>query len=110
MDALLDRSCDRACLIGHLKAYMAALGAGDAARLPLASDVVYTENNVPIGLDEGLWGTVDAVDAVGLETADPTTGNARRNFTPALVRKEVETCGRCHARRGAFSEDWVPGR
>ena len=41
---------------------------------------------------------------------DPTTGNARRNFTPALLRKEVETCGRCHARRGAFSEDWVPGR
>jgi len=41
---------------------------------------------------------------------DPTTGNARRNFPPATVRKEVETCGRCHARRGAFSEDWVPGR
>jgi predicted CXXCH cytochrome family protein len=41
---------------------------------------------------------------------DPRTGNARRNFTPALLRKEVETCGRCHARRGAFSEDWVPGR
>ena len=41
---------------------------------------------------------------------DPSTGNARRNFTPALVRKEVETCGLCHARRGEFSEDWVPGR
>jgi predicted CXXCH cytochrome family protein len=40
----------------------------------------------------------------------PRTGNAARNFTPALVRKEVETCGLCHARRGAFSEDWVPGR
>jgi len=26
------------------------------------------------------------------------------------VRKEVETCGLCHARRGEFSEDWVPGR
>ena len=41
---------------------------------------------------------------------DPKTGNATRNFTPALVRKEVETCGLCHARRGGFSEDWVPGR
>src|SRR5712691_4828706 len=40
----------------------------------------------------------------------PRTGNAARNFTPALVRKEVETCGLCHARRGKFSEDWVPGR
>ncbi len=38
------------------------------------------------------------------------TGNPQRNFTPPLVRKEVETCGRCHARRGVFSEDWVPGR
>lgn len=38
------------------------------------------------------------------------TGNAARSFTPALVRKEVETCGLCHARRGGFSEEWVPGR
>ncbi|MGQ0682182.1 tetratricopeptide repeat protein [Bradyrhizobium sp.] len=30
---------------------------------------------------------------------------------PALaLRKEVETCGRCHARRGQLSEDWTPGR
>ncbi|MGZ8368106.1 MAG: multiheme c-type cytochrome, partial [Rhodoplanes sp.] len=41
---------------------------------------------------------------------DPATGNALRNATPALLRKEVETCGFCHARRGAFSEDWVSGR
>src|SRR5262249_27010252 len=41
---------------------------------------------------------------------DSKTGNAQRNFTPALVRREVETCGRCHARRGEFSEDWAPGR
>jgi predicted CXXCH cytochrome family protein len=41
---------------------------------------------------------------------DPATGKPQRNFTPPLVRKEVETCGLCHARRGSFSEDWVPGR
>ena len=41
---------------------------------------------------------------------DATTGNPQRSATPAAVRKEVETCGFCHARRGAFSEDWVPGR
>jgi predicted CXXCH cytochrome family protein len=38
------------------------------------------------------------------------TGNAERNFTPAQLRKEAETCGLCHARRGEFSEDWIPGR
>ena len=41
---------------------------------------------------------------------DANTGNSRRNFSPALLRKEVETCGLCHARRGEFSEDWIPGR
>jgi predicted CXXCH cytochrome family protein len=41
---------------------------------------------------------------------DASTGNPQRNFPPALVRKEVETCGLCHARRSEFSEDWIPGR
>ena len=41
---------------------------------------------------------------------DPKTGNPQRNFTPSVLRKEVETCGLCHARRGEFSEDWVPGQ
>ena len=40
---------------------------------------------------------------------DPRTGNPQRNFSPPLLRKEVETCGLCHARRAEFSEDWVPG-
>ena len=40
---------------------------------------------------------------------DPATGNSRRNFPPALLRKEVETCGLCHARRGEFAEAWIPG-
>ena len=41
---------------------------------------------------------------------DPTTGNPQRNFTPPTLRKEVETCGLCHARRAEFSEDWTPGQ
>ena len=41
---------------------------------------------------------------------DPITGNPQRNVTPAVLRKEVETCGLCHARRAEFSEDWVPGQ
>jgi predicted CXXCH cytochrome family protein len=40
----------------------------------------------------------------------PETGNAKRSFPPPALRKEVETCGLCHARRGEFSEDWIPGR
>jgi predicted CXXCH cytochrome family protein len=41
---------------------------------------------------------------------DQRSGKPQRNFTPATLRKELETCGLCHARRGEFSEDWVPGR
>ena len=41
---------------------------------------------------------------------DARTGNPQRNFAPPVLRKEVETCGLCHARRAEFSEDWVPGQ
>jgi len=41
---------------------------------------------------------------------DPRTGNPKRSIPPAMLRKEVETCGLCHARRGEFSEDWAPGQ
>jgi predicted CXXCH cytochrome family protein len=35
---------------------------------------------------------------------------ASRKVAPLPLRKEVETCGLCHARRGQISEDWIPGR
>jgi predicted CXXCH cytochrome family protein len=41
---------------------------------------------------------------------DPKTGNPQRSVAPAVTRREVETCGLCHARRGEFSEDWIPGQ
>src|SRR5204863_282987 len=41
---------------------------------------------------------------------DPATGNPTRSIAPAVLRKEVETCGLCHARRGEFSEEWVPAQ
>jgi Flp pilus assembly protein TadD len=40
---------------------------------------------------------------------DPATGIAKRD-RPRLTRNEVETCGRCHARRGLVTEDYVYGR
>ncbi|MEJ2375125.1 MAG: tetratricopeptide repeat protein [Pseudolabrys sp.] len=41
---------------------------------------------------------------------DPKTGMPERSKPAAALRKEVETCGRCHARRSEFSEDWMPGQ
>ena len=40
---------------------------------------------------------------------DPKTGNAARSNPRAGVR-EIETCARCHARRGQFSDDFVHGQ
>jgi len=33
-----------------------------------------------------------------------------RPLNPPAMRTEVETCARCHARRGVLTEDWKPGR
>src|SRR5688572_32212316 len=74
--AVLVPECDRACLIGHLQAHMKALAARDPAQAKLAATVRFTENNVLLPVGDGLWDTVTAVDAVGLEAADPSTGNA----------------------------------
>lgn len=43
-------------------------------------------------------------------TADPATSLPRRSTPAPLLRKEVETCGLCHARREQLAEDWKPGR
>ena len=42
-------------------------------------------------------------------TPDPATGSPARGVARS-PGDEVETCARCHARRGTFSEDWHPGR
>jgi predicted CXXCH cytochrome family protein len=41
---------------------------------------------------------------------DARTGTGQRSIAPATLRKEVETCGLCHARRAGFNGDWVPGQ
>ena len=39
---------------------------------------------------------------------DPATGKPSRSV-PRTSGAEVETCGRCHARRGVLSEEYLPG-
>lgn len=76
ISAVPNPSCDRECLIDMLGTHMEALKARDASALPLARNVVFTENNVQIPLGQGLWRTIEAYEETGLETADPSTGNA----------------------------------
>ena len=75
--AVTPTDCNRDCLIGFLHAYLDALTHKDPARAHFARDVRFTENNVELPLgNDGLWGTISAVAATGLEVADVTTGNA----------------------------------
>ncbi|MFB0613598.1 hypothetical protein [Aurantiacibacter poecillastricola] len=74
--AVYELECDRDCLIGKLNEYVDALRVRTPSLVPLANDYLFTENNVPIEVGEGLWGTVDRLDAAGLEVADTQTQNA----------------------------------
>ncbi|MCB1496933.1 MAG: tetratricopeptide repeat protein [Bauldia sp.] len=54
---------------------------------------------------------VDFNERTGVGWApDAETGQPIRSKPPNRLRKEVETCGFCHARRSTIAEDWVPGR
>lgn len=68
--------CDRACLAGHLTAYLDALVAHDPSRLPLAPDARFTENGVPVPLGEALWVTIRALGPYRVDYLDPESGQA----------------------------------
>ncbi len=74
--AVPDTSCQYDCLIGIMNDHMQALSERNFRRLPLAADVMFTENNVRLPLGQGLWRTVNGVDDNGLVVADETTGHA----------------------------------
>jgi tetratricopeptide (TPR) repeat protein len=58
---------------------------------------------------KGLFARLDEREGVTW-AYDPASGSVRRNLPVNLLRTEVETCGRCHARRSEMSEKWQPGR
>lgn len=94
--AVYELNCDRACLLDKLKQYMDALRAGSPSSVPLADNYVFTENNVVIPHGTGVWGTVENVDAVGLEVADTKTQNAAwfgsiiENGDPAIYAVRIQ--------------------
>jgi hypothetical protein len=73
----LPAHCDRACLIGAMNDYVAALVSHDASRVPLSSQVEFVENTVSMHPGDGLWKTADAL---------PTTFKI---YVPDPVSEEV---------------------
>lgn len=84
-------NCDRACLEGVMNQYLAALAAHDPKRLPLSSDVRYTENDQLIELGDGHWKTIEGVGNYKHIFADPEFGQVvfmgtmREGGTPILM-------------------------
>ena len=75
-------------------------------------------NHVRWSKKEGDWKSFDATEGLTIALderkavawpIDPATGNARRS-TPRLSEREIQTCARCHARRGQIHEDFVHGQ
>jgi hypothetical protein len=62
-------------LYSLLDAYLAALKAKDAARVPWAEGTVYTENNVRLKPGDGLWRTITALGHYDFRFADAQTGS-----------------------------------
>jgi hypothetical protein len=54
------QSCDRACLSGMITQYVDALVARDPSKLPVATNVRYTQDSQDLKLGEGIWKSVTA--------------------------------------------------
>lgn len=67
--------CDEACLLDAAKRYMDGLVRQDPARVPFASGVRFTENDVELPIGAGLWRTISAASPHPLLAADIATGN-----------------------------------
>jgi hypothetical protein len=63
-------------LYGLVDQYLDALVAKDPSRLPWATMVKFTENNVSLQVGDGLWGTISGMGPEDVRAADPATGQA----------------------------------
>ncbi|NKJ43392.1 hypothetical protein FHW94_002876 [Novosphingobium sp. SG720] len=64
---------DREALYAALDAFLAALDKGDSARVNWAADALFSENNVMLATDDGVWGTVQGLGSYQLRFADTRT-------------------------------------
>jgi len=97
----LAADCDRACLDGVADRYLAALAAKDASSLPLATDVVFSENLVPLTIGRaGLWRTISGRRDFAIRASDPELGNANWMGIVEENGKPVFLALRAHVAKG----------
>jgi len=67
--------CDRACLEGIASKYFDAMVAHDQSKAPLAPNVKYAQDNVPLEIGQALWATASARGKYIHYFADPERGD-----------------------------------
>jgi hypothetical protein len=67
-------ACDRGCLEGFVDRYFDAVIANDPAQLPLADDVIFTEDGQRLLIGDGLWNSMKAKGPYRLFTSDVPAG------------------------------------
>jgi hypothetical protein len=90
--------CNRRCLAGFMTTYLNSLVAHNAAKLPVAKNVKYTENGVRLNLNDGLWNTASAMPTYRVDVIDEEAGqvgllgriNENGNNNWFAVRLKVE--------------------
>ena len=97
-------TCGRECLNGFVDQYLAALVAHDAARLPVASTVKFTENGQALKLGEGFWGTANGLGTFKLYFAEPEAGQAGFIGVVKEWDNPVILCLRLKVRDGKIAE------
>ena len=73
-NAVSNQDCDRDCLYSLVDAYLEGLKANDPSGIPWAEEVMFTENNVPLRIGDGLWGTITGMGDYDLRVADVGAG------------------------------------
>ncbi|MBZ5577677.1 MAG: hypothetical protein LAP40_14035 [Acidobacteriia bacterium] len=98
-------ACDRACLEALVDSYLAAVVAHDPSRVPIAADVRFVENTVPLKTGEGLWKTASAVpDTFKIYVPDPTAQQVGFLGVMKENDKPIELGLRLRVRNGQITE------
>lgn len=73
-NALPNMDCDRDCLIEVTDTFLEGLVSHDPSIVPWADHVKFTENNVPLAIGDGIWGTITGMGDYKLYVADVPSG------------------------------------
>ncbi len=67
--------CDRVCLEAIMGKYLDAMAAHDPSKAPLAPNVQYAQDNVPLKIGQALWATSSGLGKYRHYFADPEQGD-----------------------------------